>query len=202
MAVLSIIIPTALTVSENWPATQILGDPSGTYFEWNYVKPWCRFSPYIVGLILGYILHVTKNKAVKMNSSVVVWLWLCAFGIGFAVVYGLDLPSHMDPNNPTSKFVNAFYGGFHRAAWGIALGWLIFACCKGYGGDVYYNLRVSRIASRYLKVPLGPLLYYFRKRYRLRLFYCRIASTCTDFKYLYRYTAGLCGHGNVRQTQI
>ena len=163
LAVLSIIIPTALTISENWPATQILGDPSGTYFEWNYVKPWCRFSPYIVGLILGYILHVTKNKAVKMNSSVVVWLWLCAFGIGFAVVYGLDLPSHMDPNNPTSKFVNAFYGGFHRAAWGIALGWLIFACCKGYGGDVYYNLRVSRIASRYLKVPLGPLLHYFWK---------------------------------------
>ena len=47
----------------------------------------------------------------------------------------------MDPNNPTSKFVNAFYGGFHRAAWGIALGWLIFACCKGYGGDVYYNFK-------------------------------------------------------------
>ena len=67
LAVLSIIIPTALTISENWPATQILGDPSGTYFEWNYVKPWCRFSPYIVGLLLGYILHVTKNKPVKIS---------------------------------------------------------------------------------------------------------------------------------------
>ena len=135
MAVLSIIIPTALTISENWPATTILPDPSGTYFEWNYVKPWCRFSPYIVGLLLGYILHVTKNKAVKINTSVAVWIWLCAFGIGFAVIYGLDLPSAMDPNNSPSKFVNAFYGGFHRAAWGIALGWLIFACCKGYGGE-------------------------------------------------------------------
>ena len=39
----------------------------GTYFEWNYVKPWCRFSPYIVGLILGYFLHITKNKQFKMN---------------------------------------------------------------------------------------------------------------------------------------
>ena len=135
IAVLSIIIPTALTISENWPATQILPPNSDTYFEWNYVKPWCRFSPYIVGLLLGYILHVTKNKPVKINPAVAVWLWLCAFGIGYAVVYGLDLPSHMPPNEPLSKFVNAFYGGFHRAAWGIALGWLIFACCKGYGGN-------------------------------------------------------------------
>merc|ERR1712141_154689 len=113
LAVLSIIIPTALTISENWPATQILGDPSGTYFEWNYVKPWCRFSPYIVGLILGYFLHITKNKQFKMNRLFVLWAWLSAFAIGFAVVYGLDISSGMeDP----SKFIHAFYGGFHRAA--------------------------------------------------------------------------------------
>ena len=143
MAVLSIIIPTVLTISENWPATNLLAiiqtvnlaNPPSTYMVWNYFKPMCRFSPYIIGLLLGYLLHVTKNKTVKINPSVVVWFWLCAFGIGYAVVYGLDIPSHMDENTAPSKFINAFYGGFHRTAWGIALGWLIFACCKGYGGN-------------------------------------------------------------------
>ena len=44
------------------------GSKGGTdYFEWNYVKPWCRFSPYIIGLVLGYILHVTKKKPIKLN---------------------------------------------------------------------------------------------------------------------------------------
>ena len=38
------------------------------YFEFNYVKPWNRFSPYIIGIILGYLLHITKKKPVKLNS--------------------------------------------------------------------------------------------------------------------------------------
>merc|ERR1719384_3084673 len=33
---------------------------------------------------------------------------------------------------PLSDGLSAFYGGFHRAAWAIALGWLIFACCGGF----------------------------------------------------------------------
>ena len=68
----SILVPTILTVTENWPATVLLegsvtGDQGSNYFMWNYVKPWCRFSPYIIGLILGYILHVTKKKPIKLN---------------------------------------------------------------------------------------------------------------------------------------
>ena len=31
------------------------------YMVDNYVKPWCRFSPYIVGIYLGYLLHNTKG---------------------------------------------------------------------------------------------------------------------------------------------
>ena len=90
-------------------------------------------SPYIIGLLLGYILHITKNKPFKMNTLVVIWAWIIAFGIGFAVIYGLDI-SLLPLMETPSKFENAFYGGFHRAAWAVALGWLIFACCRGYGG--------------------------------------------------------------------
>ena len=60
-----------------------------------------------------------------------VWLWLSAFAVGFGVVYGLDIHAGMEP---PSIATNVVYGGFHRAAWGLALGWLIFACCRGYGG--------------------------------------------------------------------
>ena len=62
----------------------------------------------------------------------VTWAWAAAFATGLAVVYGLNIKIDMEPLSDTAS---AFYGGFHRAAWAIALGWLIFACCRGYGGN-------------------------------------------------------------------
>ena len=31
-----------------------------------YEKPWCRFQPYLIGMLLGYILHKTKNTEIKI----------------------------------------------------------------------------------------------------------------------------------------
>ena len=30
---------------------------------------------------------------------------------------------------------NVIFGGFHRQAWVVACAWVIFACCRGYGGN-------------------------------------------------------------------
>ena len=31
-----------------------------------YEKPWFRFQPYLIGMLLGYILFKTKNKEIKI----------------------------------------------------------------------------------------------------------------------------------------
>ena len=31
-----------------------------------YMKPWFRFQPYLIGMLLGYILFKTKNKEIKI----------------------------------------------------------------------------------------------------------------------------------------
>ena len=31
-----------------------------------YEKPWCRFQPYLIGMLLGYVLHKTKNTEIKI----------------------------------------------------------------------------------------------------------------------------------------
>ena len=131
----------------------------------NYSKPWCRFQPYLIGILLGYLLHKTKNKDVEISKVghilylllcfhllgkdlilrlllmlslqwLNIILWIVAFGIGCAVVYGLDLPSRLAFLHPKtlSKAENVAYLGLHRLAWGLAVGWLVFACCRGYGG--------------------------------------------------------------------
>ena len=35
--------------------------------QWNYLTPWCRCAPYIVGIITGYCLHITKGKDFRIN---------------------------------------------------------------------------------------------------------------------------------------
>ena len=67
--VLSIAVPFALHIYNKWPGTLIIigpenGDPN--YFDKNYIVPWCRFSPYIGGVVLGYILYRTKDKKIKI----------------------------------------------------------------------------------------------------------------------------------------
>ena len=65
-------------------------------------------------------------------------MWITAFGIGIGVVYGLDVPNHIQCKNFTA-LGDAIYGGFYKLAWALAVGWVIFACCRGYGGKKIVN---------------------------------------------------------------
>ena len=35
-----------------------------------YIPMWTRFPPYMVGILLGYILHQTKNNTIKINKVI------------------------------------------------------------------------------------------------------------------------------------
>ena len=67
----SCVVPMTLTIVNDWVATTILepveiGELWGPMMKGLYFKPWGRFSPYIAGILLGYILHKTKGKEFKI----------------------------------------------------------------------------------------------------------------------------------------
>ena len=93
-----------------------------------------------------YFLYTKMNLSIQ-KQELNLLLWSAAFAIGLAVVYGLNIPKHIYGNSDVvtldqinedyvelSLAEHSVYGGFHRFAWSVAIGWVIFACCRGYGG--------------------------------------------------------------------
>ncbi|KDR21237.1 Nose resistant to fluoxetine protein 6 [Zootermopsis nevadensis] len=101
--------------------------------KYEYVTTHTRCTPWIIGLSLGYILHNTKNK-VRLTELQVCGGWLLA-AVGFlGALYGL-LP-FQQPDYVYDALESSLYNCLHRAIWSVSVGWIIFACVKGYGGPV------------------------------------------------------------------
>ncbi len=69
--------------------------------------------------------------------------WVLATSTAMAVVYGADVerPFAIDRSVYTSEAKDITYGGLHRLAWALSLAWLVWACVKGYGGEIDSSLQ-------------------------------------------------------------
>ncbi len=107
-----------------------------------YTKPWHRIQPYLVGLVLGYLLYkkirVPFNRHFQLCAYLV--MWGLAIILGMSTVYGLyDTWNGHIP----SLAENVVYFMFSRFAFGVALALLVFICHNGYGGWVNTFLSMS-----------------------------------------------------------
>ncbi|KAJ8042519.1 Nose resistant to fluoxetine protein 6 [Holothuria leucospilota] len=128
-----------------------------------YMKPYCRITPYLVGMALGYIVYKYPKKSIKLHWMVALLGWIIASGIGYTCVYSVygNYNGHI-----WTKAENIVYEMFCRFAWGVFLSWVIFACHYGYGGWVNSLLGhpawapVSRLTyTAYLLHPLVIMLF-------------------------------------------
>jgi len=140
--------PTILTQDQEELPSTIPTRDFREYFQDIYIKPWNRASPYLAGIVCGYLIYIT-DKSVKLSKLAVLAGWLLATAAALAIILGIF--PYFDPNEKIPKTEAALYAGFHRFGWGIIISWIVFACSKGYGG--FINL----ILSWKLFVPLGRL---------------------------------------------
>lgn len=120
------------------------------YMDWIYVKPWARFGPYLVGLLLGYVLF--KGIKFPYASRLRSWplylaVWVASAVILILTLYGQVFIWH---GHVPSKAENILYILFSRPAWGVGLALLVFACHNGYGGliNTFLSMKIWTPLSR------------------------------------------------------
>ncbi|GIY74671.1 nose resistant to fluoxetine protein 6 [Caerostris extrusa] len=145
----------ALTLISTWTATGVLSykydlipmfvgathaKDFNAYAEkmWNsfdliYDKPYCRIAPYIIGIILGFILNRINKRKNFMNWWQQTLGWTVAAFCSLSVVFGLY---HVQMDRLTA----AFYNALCRSSFSIGLAWIIFVCETGHGSFYCQNL--------------------------------------------------------------
>ena len=127
--------------------------PDYTFSPWGH-----RNQCYLVGIMLGYILHVTKEKGVKIDNRLNILVWQVVFLVAFALIYA--------PHDLTVKD-NVVFFTFKNLAWGLCLAWVTFSCCRETGGMVNdflswdFFLPISKISFMTYFLHMSFNWYYF-----------------------------------------
>lgn len=104
-----------------------------------YFPAHLRLGPWVIGIMLGYIMYHTKGKKVRINKYLDAFLWVTSIGtLAYLVLIYYQFQQIID--NQTSKFRNALHLSLYRTLWSYAVAWMIFACQNGSGGIVRWFL--------------------------------------------------------------
>ncbi|XP_028392822.1 nose resistant to fluoxetine protein 6-like [Dendronephthya gigantea] len=135
-----------------WGQSDLFNPAKADFTKMVYDKPYCRIQPYLIGMMLGYFIHKSYSGTRKPNWFFALIAWLAAIAIGITLVYA--------PHDATLKdgrawktAENVIYGMFSKAAWGVALAWVVYACHYGFGG------LIQRFLSARFWIPLSRLTY-------------------------------------------
>ncbi|XP_017066863.1 nose resistant to fluoxetine protein 6 [Drosophila eugracilis] len=107
-----------------------------------YFSTHTRASPYLIGILFGYFLHVNRGKSFKLNRIAVILGWLLSLALLFTCLFSIY--GYTKNSETPSILEEAFNLTFTRIAWPLGLCWVVFACMQGYGG----------LANSFLSSPL------------------------------------------------
>ncbi|XP_028030312.1 nose resistant to fluoxetine protein 6-like [Bombyx mandarina] len=122
-------------------------DDQEDYMIYFYLHTLTRCSPFFVGMIYGYLMHLYRDRKFIMSMFHAVLIWICMGVLAASVLYVSNPIMQLDwDNQPVDTLINCL----KRPIWAMAVGWLVFACAQGYGGPINWmlSLRMWKLLSR------------------------------------------------------
>ncbi|KAE8636610.1 hypothetical protein XENTR_v10003060 [Xenopus tropicalis] len=101
-----------------------------SYWVEYYTKPYCRYGPFLAGLILALLMSQKQSPYLKSKAQAVIG-WFCSLLTMFLII---TLSFVLDDSYDSYSIMAALYQGLHRTIWAAAVGWIIVSCQEGYGG--------------------------------------------------------------------
>lgn len=98
-----------------------------------YDKPYCRIPPYLVGMLVGFLLYRQLQLPFRRIFNAVLHggSLICTLVLTSVLVFGLYPMWHGHVYTLTEEVL---FNVLSRLAWGIALAFLVYTCHNGYGG--------------------------------------------------------------------
>eukprot|EP00058_Branchiostoma_floridae_P000741 XP_002586229.1 hypothetical protein BRAFLDRAFT_132369 [Branchiostoma floridae] len=163
------------------------------YYATVYKYTFTRMGPYMVGLLMGYILFTTDRKVPNTRSTKALML-LGWFGATAVAILFVGAPGWI--GSPFSIIGQPAWRAFDRTMFSCAVAWVVFACCVGYGGIITEFLSwsgwvpLSRLTyTAYLVHPI--IMHVYTMSLKTPLFYS--ATNWWFYFIAYSFMAFLCG---------
>ena len=113
----------------------VILSPTDEQFGTLYSRPFFRINPYLVGILLGYILYRNYNnrqKSVHLGKWLKLMMWSIALFLYSASVFGIY--GDLSGIHRFNDFENVSYLMFSGLALSIAISIVIYLCNTGHGG--------------------------------------------------------------------
>lgn len=126
-----------------------------------YYPTHARYGPWLIGMLVGYVLYQTREKRIKINRYFNAVMWIFNLSLMISIILGY-FPFQITSDNKTTRAGNALYNATFRVGWGFAIGWIIFACQNGSGGVIRWFLSLKQwqpIARMGLSIYLVHRIY-------------------------------------------
>ncbi|KAI8491801.1 hypothetical protein Bbelb_306060 [Branchiostoma belcheri] len=153
-----------------------------------------RLGPYMIGILLGYLLLRMDRKVPSTRTTKVLMLlgWMVSSAVNILLTtpkvtfctYGMLLQSlgSAEIRSRTTSFDNPGWMAFYRSVFATSVAWLVYACSVGYGGIITKFLSwrgwspLSRLS--YAAYLVHPIIIHAYTMSQKTLLYFSVANWC------------------------